>query len=180
VLRNNDLNAANFFSHAVDTLKRNQFGGYLGGAVRRDKLFFFVNYQGTRATQAAATNSTYTPTAAMLSGDFSAVKTSLGMAFNQAGMSYNVINPSRFNSAALTIAKTALPLGGDAATGLTNYVGPAAQYPYDEGTARFDYVINARQRLFLRSFVQYYEKKGGNVKGNLLALADDEPGEYYN
>lgn len=180
MLRNNDLNAANFFSHAVDTLKRNQFGGYLGGAVRRDKLFFFVNYQGTRATQAAATNSTYTPTAAMLSGDFSAVKTSLGMAFNQAGMSYNVINPSRFNSAALTIAKTALPLGGDAATGLTNYVGPAAQYPYDEGTARFDYVINARQRLFLRSFVQYYEKKGGNVKGNLLALADDEPGEYYN
>lgn len=179
-IRNNDLNAANFFSHAIDTLKRNQFGGYLGGAARRDKLFFFVNYQGTRATQAAATNSTYTPTSAMLSGDFSAVKTSLGMAFNQTGMSYNTINPSRFNSAALTIAKTALPLGDDAATGLTNYVGPAAKYPYDEGTARIDYVVNARQRLFLRSFVQYYEQKGGNVKGNLLALADDEPGEYYN
>ena len=32
-LRNNDLNAGNYFSHAVDPLKRNQFGGYLGGPV---------------------------------------------------------------------------------------------------------------------------------------------------
>jgi hypothetical protein len=179
-LRNNDLNAKNFFSHSVDTLKRNQFGGFIGGPIRKDKLFFFVNYQGTRATQAAATNSTYTPTTAMLSGDFSAVTTKLGMTFNQSGMSYNTIDSSKFNQAALTIAKTALPLGGDAATGLTNYVGPAAKYPYDEGTGRIDYTINDKQRIFLRSFVQYYEQKGGNVKGNLMALADDEPGEYYN
>jgi len=72
-LRNNALNAANYFSHNVDSLKRNQFGGYLGGPILKDKIFFFANYQGTRASTAAGSNVAYTPTQAMLNGDFSAV-----------------------------------------------------------------------------------------------------------
>lgn len=55
-IRNNDLNAGNYFTHAVDPLKRNQFGGYIGGPVLKNKLFFFANYQGTRATSQASTN----------------------------------------------------------------------------------------------------------------------------
>jgi hypothetical protein len=179
-LRNNDLNAANFFSHAVDPLKRNQFGAYAGGPIIKDKLFFFANYQGTRSTTTASTNSTNTPTQAMLNGDFSAVPTTLGAPFATVGGVRNQVDPALFSAAAYAIATTALPLGQDPATGLVNYVGPAAKYPYDEGTARIDYTINDKQRLFVRSFIQYYEQKGGNVKGNLLALADDEPGEYYN
>jgi hypothetical protein len=69
-LRNNDLNAGNYFTHAVDPLKRNQFGGYLGGPMIKNKLFFFGNYQATRASTQAATNNTFTPTLAMLNGDF--------------------------------------------------------------------------------------------------------------
>jgi hypothetical protein len=183
-LRNNDLNAANFFSHAVDPLKRNQFGVYAGGPIIKDKLFFFANYQGTRSTTTASTNSTNTPTQAMLNGDFSAVPIPTdknGVPQPQlCPICGQKIDPTLFSEAAYTIATTALPLGQDPATGLVNYVGPAAKYPYDEGTARIDYTVNDKQRLFLRSFIQYYEQKGGNVKGNLLALADDEPGEYYN
>ena len=37
----------------------------------KNKLFFFGNYQGTRLVEASATNTTYTPTPAMLKGDFS-------------------------------------------------------------------------------------------------------------
>ena len=68
-LRNSALNAGNYFSHAVDPLKRNQFGGYLGGPIQKDKAFFFFNYQQTNASTLTGTNTTFTPTAAFLAGD---------------------------------------------------------------------------------------------------------------
>jgi hypothetical protein len=70
-LRNQDLNAKNWTSRQVDPLKRNQFGGYLGGPVLKNKLFFFGNYQGTRQVGTSAGSSTSTPTVQMLNGDFS-------------------------------------------------------------------------------------------------------------
>ncbi len=64
-LRNKDLNASNvILTGSVDPLRRNQFGGYGGGPIKKDKLFFFLNYQGTRSNSAASSNFTQTPTAA--------------------------------------------------------------------------------------------------------------------
>ena len=69
-LRNGDLNARNFFATSRDSLKRNQFGGTIGGRIIRDKLFFFGGYQGTYNRSNPATTTTYIPTAAMLQGNF--------------------------------------------------------------------------------------------------------------
>jgi hypothetical protein len=48
--RNTAFNARNFFSPAgaPPKLIQNQFGGTVGGPIKRDKLFFFADYQGTR------------------------------------------------------------------------------------------------------------------------------------
>ena len=45
--RNGDLNARDFFAPTRDTLKRNQYGGTLGGPIKKNKLFIFGGYQGT-------------------------------------------------------------------------------------------------------------------------------------
>jgi carboxypeptidase family protein len=50
-LRNTDLDARNYFSLDRAAYDQNQFGGTLGGPIKKDKVFFFVDYQGTRLTE---------------------------------------------------------------------------------------------------------------------------------
>ncbi len=72
-LRNTSLDAKNYFSLPTDktpVFRQNQFGGTFGGPIRKDKTFFFVDYQGTRQTQAPTVN-IQMPSAANFTGDFS-------------------------------------------------------------------------------------------------------------
>jgi hypothetical protein len=70
-LRNDAVDARNFFSTSTDLLKQNQFGGTLGGPLRRDKTFLFGFYEGFRNRQ-GETQLTTVPTAAERQGNFSA------------------------------------------------------------------------------------------------------------
>lgn len=69
-LRNAKVQARNFFSPTVNPLKRNQFGATLGGPIKKDNVFFFVDYEGGRTRQGTTVNSTV-PTTRQLEGDFS-------------------------------------------------------------------------------------------------------------
>jgi outer membrane receptor protein involved in Fe transport len=71
-LRNNDLNARNFFSPSVPALHQNQFGVAAGGPIKKNRLFAFGTYEGLRDRREAQTVESFLPTAAERSGDFRA------------------------------------------------------------------------------------------------------------
>ncbi len=153
-LRNGKLNARNSFAPRRDTLKRNQYGGTLGGPIRKNRLFFFGGYQGTKTRSDPADRTGFVPTARMLAGDFS------GCGFPQlkdpttgAAFSNNLIPTNLFNQQSLAIVKK-LPAA----------VGPCGQVPFGPVTkenqyqmlGRVDYQISSRQMLFGRYLVTAY------------------------
>jgi len=90
-IRNNAVNATEYFSQSTDLIKRNQFGGAIGGPIVKDKLFIFGNYQGTRQRRSVLSGEGYVPTTAMRNGNFGAYCQS---GFNSAGLCQdtNVVN----------------------------------------------------------------------------------------
>jgi carboxypeptidase family protein len=70
-LRNTKLDARSFFAATTEKFNLNQFGGSLGGAIRKDKTFFFADYQGKQQRHGIPFVG-LVPSAAMRNGDFSA------------------------------------------------------------------------------------------------------------
>ena len=72
-VRNYDFNSRNPAALVRDSLKRNQFGGTLGGPIRKDKLFLFLGYQGNIIKSNPVSAFSFIPTPAMQTGDFSTI-----------------------------------------------------------------------------------------------------------
>ena len=76
-LRNTDLDAREYFSPTRGTYDQNQFGGTLGGPIKKEKVFFFVDYQGTRLTEGVPTGLIPVPSTQNRSGNLSDIVSSL-------------------------------------------------------------------------------------------------------
>ena len=76
--RNKVLNARGFFDTTKPDFKQNQFGGTVGGPLRKDRTFFFSSYEGRRIRQGISSDLVTVPTAAEHQGNFSAGPTFAG------------------------------------------------------------------------------------------------------
>jgi hypothetical protein len=178
-LRNQSFNSSNWFSHSVDPLHQNQFGGDIGGPILKNKLFYFANYQGTRASTASTSGVEYTYTPAMLNGDFSAVPVVLNAPFQTVNGKPNQINPALFNPIAVGITKLVMPESSNP-NGQLFYTTGKQLTNYDEVTGRIDYTISKSQRIFARSYVNYYDMPASGVPGDISTAVSPNPEEDYN
>jgi hypothetical protein len=162
--RNDALNANDFFNNKLGiprgVLKQNQFGGTLGGPIRKDKLFFFGSYQGTRQVNGIASGAASTAFLPPLTNDRSAA--ALGAIFGgQKALSALVpgglgvaVAPdgSNINPAALKLLQYKLPNGNylipnpGSANGLSKFVLPG-HFSENQFNANLDWQISAKDRL---------------------------------
>jgi|HubBroStandDraft_6_1064221.scaffolds.fasta_scaffold16219_2 hypothetical protein len=184
-VRNGMFNAANFFSSTVDPLKRNQFGGTIGGPVMIPHLahskhtFFFVGYQKTIIRDEQGGVNSFIPTQANLSGDFSALLDATSPA-NPLGKAVQIINPhtlqpypnnyidpSSFDPAAVALMKDLPSVGGN---GLVFYKNPLAE-DFNEVIARGDQDLGARDHLTAHYYLNGFTNAGVLNTLNLLTYA---------
>jgi hypothetical protein len=176
-LRHHKFNATNPFNaknpdgtRKGDGLKRNQYGGTLGGPIKLDRMFYFAGYQGTNSRQLPSDNRAFVPTAQMLAGDF----TAYASAACNGGVprtllppfAGNRIDPRLFSPAALAITAK-LPKTEDPC-GLVQYTLPT-NTDESQMVGKLDYQLGSNQSLFGRyimtKFFQQppYETSDGNV-----------------
>ena len=171
-IRNGAVNATNYFAAKADTLKRNQFGGTIGGPIIENKLFFFGGYQGTITRTTPPTSTFFVPTAAALNGDFSTLESATctnkpGTLTNPAGgkFSGNYINPALFNSSATQLLQKYIPSTSDPCGKLLIGIpNPSSENQY---IGRVDWTTT-RNSVFGRYFNSHYNNPPFFNGSNLL------------
>jgi len=150
-VRNDLFNARNYFATKQSTLKRNQFGGTVGGPIIGNKLFFFGGFQGTTIRQDPSDTQAFVPTPAVLAGDWTAFTSPTCNAGRQitlrAPFVNNRIDPSLYSKAALNITNK-LPKTNDPC-GLVIFGNRTKNNTY-QSVGRVDYQLTAKQSLFGR------------------------------
>ena len=181
--RNNVLNANSWENDwnnvPKQALRWNQFGGMIGGPIKKDKLFFFTDYQGQRFDYPTSLATTSVMTAAERQGDFSAL---LPLGFqlrnpfaNNAPFPNNQIPLGMIDKVAANLFSSQYyPLPNNASTqngGLTNNYTYAQRTAInqDQGDVKIDYNMTEKDRLFGR----YSQGFTDGPQSNTFALFSD-------
>jgi hypothetical protein len=148
--RDYHFNAKNHFAATRDSLRRNTFGGTIGGPMIKNKAFFFGGYQGQIEKTNPPTSISYIPTRAMLNGDFTAITSPACNGGTQrnltGGFVNNQIDPARLSPIAQNFAKY-LPVDQADPCGKVQYGIPQNNTEH-RALTKVDYTLNNQQSIF--------------------------------
>jgi hypothetical protein len=155
--RNSALDAANYFATTGKPLfHRNQYGGFFGGPIVKDRTFFFADYQGTRFNEGITYISTV-PTQAEHGGDFSGLgvnlydpytTTSTGSRSLLDPANPSVIPSNRIDPVGQAVVNL-LPLPNISGAQQNNYVlNPSETYTDNQFDARVDHTLRPSDHIF--------------------------------
>jgi hypothetical protein len=181
-VRNTDLNAVGFFKPVGGgtlPFNQNQFGAAFGGPVRKDKMFFFADYEGFRRVSHPLQIASV-PTPAMDQGNFSGSGLTIENPLNGHTFANGIIPQSEFSPIAAAVLNS-LPAPNLPGTS-NNYESAPADTTYnDKGDFRYDYFISSKVTLFAR-YSQFDTRifspgsipgpAGGNANGNVYAKTE--------
>jgi Carboxypeptidase regulatory-like domain len=185
-LRNAVFNARNYFSSTVDPLKRNQFGGTIGGPVMIPHLvsgahtFFFFGTQKTIIHTLQGGKTAFVPTQANLRGDFSSLNSATDPN-NPLGKVIQIVNPftgvpyhnnqipvASFDPAALAFEEDLPSATGN---GQISFQQPIQQ-SYLEFVARVDHDLGTKDHLSAHYYTNDFVNAGILDLTNLLTYSD--------
>jgi hypothetical protein len=159
--RNEVLDARNFFDpDRKPPYRQNQFGGTLGGALEKDRSFYFLSYEGLRVRQ-ALTQRFSVPSLKVRSGDFSGLSAIYDPSTTDASgkrqtFSGNTIPGNRLNPAAVAFLQKMplLNLSGE----VQNYIATLSlSNDNDQGSVRIDHHLSTKDTFFGRLYVADFD-----------------------
>jgi hypothetical protein len=172
--RNTDLDAKNYFINFVPPDHQNEYGGNIGGPIKKDKLFFFANYDAYDFNTTSAPTLLTIPDAKERAGNFGELPTQLfdpttqvcsgtvctKRAYSTSGNAesgataaadplYNVIPAAELSHASQSLQSYLPATNQPGATFTNNYIQPLNRAINNKNvTARVDYVINKTNQLY--------------------------------
>jgi hypothetical protein len=168
-LRNERLNARDWFANSVPPFKRHQFGGTVGGPVRRDRTFFFVSYQRTIERSAPGVVTGNPLSVAQRQGDFSSLRLQVR---DPDGGTFpgNRIPASRLYQPSLRFLEAFVPLP-NRPDGLLSFASEQS-IDDDQRIVKIDHQLTRGHRLSSRLLYNYNDTKQvvGTVPGMLAVI----------
>lgn len=167
-VRNAVFNAQEADAASKDQLKRNQFGGTIGGPIIQNKLFFFAGYQGTVLRQAPSSTLSIVPTPAILSGDWTAFNQCYDPDWDDSDFEDGTVDPARYSPAALLFSAR-LPAAQNACGEIRWGTGTVRDDK--QPIARVDYQVNDNHSIFGRYMATLQDRQLPYDASNLLTAA---------
>ena len=185
-LRNNVLDAKNFFDRPgpMPGYKRNQYGTSVGGPIKKNKTFYFGNFEGARIRQGITKVATE-PTVAMKNGDFSAVPTTIydpsslqpvNGVLARSPFPGNIIPSGQITAVGRAVANLFPAPNGPGSSGANGLFtsSPTKTDDFDQFTVRVDHRFNDNNTLFGR--YSYSKENRFDTFDSFCAGANNVPG----